>query len=289
LTLRFFFAERGFGRRFVPITFSILMFASFNTLYAEERIISLAPHITEVLFAVGAGSEIVGVVEYSDYPESANQIPRIGNSSQLSYEAILAMQPTLVVAWQSGNGQEDIQRLRELGLNVYSHNPHTLEDVADSLRIIGELSGHAEEGADQAEIFLDRLGGLRAKYSNLELVQVYYQLGNEPQMTLNGTHLVSDVIRLCGGKNIFSDAIPLVPRISVESVVRANPEVIIAATVDSQKPEWLDDWLNWPSIQAASNNDLYAVNADFMHRHSSRILDGAEQMCEILEQVRPTP
>ena len=289
MTLRFFFAERRFGRIFVPITFSILMFVSFNTLYAEERIISLAPHITEVLFAVGAGSEIVGVVEYSDYPESANQIPRIGNSSQLSYEAILAMQPTLVVAWQSGNGQEDIQRLRELGLNVYSHNPHTLEDVADSLRIIGELSGHAEEGADQAEIFLDRLGGLRAQYSNAEFVQVYYQLGNEPQMTLNGTHLVSDVIRLCGGENIFADAIPLVPRISVESVVRANPEVIIAATVDSQKPEWLDDWLNWPSIQAASNNDLYAVNADFMHRHSPRILDGAEQMCEILEQVRPTP
>lgn len=284
--LRTHFVERIFGQSFVPLILPVLVFVSLNTAHAEERIISLTPHITEVLFAVGAGSEIVGAVEYSDYPESANQIPRIGNSSQLSYEAILTMRPTLVVAWQSGNGQEDIQRLRELGLNVYSHNPKTLEDVADSLRIIGELSGHSEEGAEQSEVFLQRLRRIRSQYSDTEVVQVYYQLGNEPQMTLNGTHLVSDVIRLCGGENIFADAIPLVPRVSVESVVRANPEVIVAATSDSEKPDWLDDWLSWPSVRAVNNGHIYTVNADFMHRHSPRILDGAEQMCEILEAVR---
>lgn len=273
-------------RSFVPFVLSFVAFVWTGSVVAQERIISLAPHITEILFAVGAGPEIVGAVEYSDYPEAANQIPRIGNSSQLSYEAILGMQPTLIVAWQSGNGQEDIQRLRELGLNVYSHNPHTLEDVADSLRIIGELSGHRQEGAEQSKIFLVRLSDLRSQYSDTEVVQVYYQLGNEPQMTLNGTHLVSDVIHLCGGENIFADAIPLVPRISIESVVRANPEVIVTASPDSERPDWLDDWLNWPSVQAASNNHLYTVNADFMHRHSPRILDGAEQMCEILAQVR---
>ena len=271
-------------RVFLLLSLSMATFQ--NTVRAEERIVSLAPHITELLFAVGAGPEIVGAVEYSDYPEAANQIPRIGNSSQLSYETILAMRPSLVIAWQSGNGPDDIQRLRDFGLNVYSHNPETLEDVAESLRIVGQLSGHAEEGVDQSEIFLQRLRRLRAQYADAELVRVYYQMGNEPQMTLNGAHLVSDVIRLCGGENIFTDAVPLVPRVSVESVIRANPEVIVAATTDALNPDWLDDWLSWSSVQAAAKSHLYAVNADFMHRHSPRILDGAQQLCEILELVR---
>ena len=257
-----------------------------TSLAAQERIISLAPHITEVLFAVGAGDEIVGAVEYSDYPEEAKQIPRIGNSSQLNYEAIVALQPSLVIAWQSGTGQEDIQRLQELGFNVYAHNPHTLEDVSESLRTIGLLSGHTEQGNEQADIFDERLRRLRAQYVDSDPVRVYYQLGNEPQMTLNGTHLVSDVTRLCGGENIFADAIPLVPRISVESVVRENPEVIITAASDSEPPEWLNDWLDWPFISAVGNQHLYTVNADFMHRHSPRILDGAEQLCNVLDIVR---
>ncbi len=269
--------------KFITLLIALLPFSG---PLAQERIISLAPHITEILFAVGAGDEIIGAVEYSDYPEAANQITRIGNSSQLSYEVILSMQPTLVVAWQSGNGQEEIHRLEELGLKVYSYEPETLEDVAESLRVIGSLSGHTEEGAKQADAFHTRLRRLRAQYAESELVRVYYQLGNEPQMTLNGTHLVSDVIQLCGGENVFTDAIPLVPRVSVESVVRANPEAIVTATSNALKPDWLDDWLDWPTLDAAANQHLYAVNADFMHRHSPRILDGAEQLCAILEEVR---
>ena len=176
--------------------------------------------------------------------------------------------------------------MEELGLKVYAHNPHTMEELAESLRIIGSLSGHAEQGVAQADLFNTRLRRLRAQYVEAELVRVYYQLGNEPQMTLNGSHLVSDVIRLCGGENIFAEAIPLVPRISVESVVRENPEVIIAPTSDSETPDWLADWFDWPSVDAVINRHLYSVNADFMHRHSPRILDGAEQVCEVLDQVR---
>ena len=274
------------GKNLISLVLTLLSIGWAGLVHPQERIISLAPHITEILFAVGAGSEIVGAVEYSDYPEAANSIPRIGNSSQLSYEAIVAMRPSLVIAWQGGNGQDDIQRLRELGLNVYSHNPHTLEDVAESLRLIGQLSGHAEEGAKQSESFLQRLDNLRAQYQGAKTLQVYYQLGNEPQMTLNGTHLVSDVIRLCGGENIFAEAIPLVPRVSVEAVVRANPDLIVTATSNSEAPDWLEDWLSWPSLAASANRHLYAVNADHMHRHSPRILDGAEQLCEILASAR---
>ena len=276
----------------MPSKFLLLVLTSFALpiLSAQERIISLAPHITEVLYQVGAGSEIVGTVDYSDYPEVAQEIPRIGSFNRLSYESIIAMQPTLVIAWQSGNGEESIQRLEELGLNVYSHEPKSLEDVAESLRIFGELSGHQEEGLRQSQAFLARLASQRANSRSADpsrpVLSLYYQLGNEPQMTLNGTHLVSDVIELCGGRNIFAEAIPLVPRVSIESVLRLNPEVIIATGPDAQRPEWLDNWYNWPSITAVQKDQLFTLDADHMHRHGPRILDGAESLCEILDQVR---
>jgi len=257
-----------------------------TSVFAQERIVSLAPHITELLYAVGAGEEIVGTVSYSDYPAEAEEIPRIGSYDRISYESILALQPTLVIAWQSGNGEDSIARLEELGLNVFSHEPRTLEEVGESLRVFGELTGHGELGVQQSTAYLARLENFRETYQNAEPVSLFYQLWNEPQMTVNGEHLISDVIRLCGGENIFDDAVTLIPRISIESVVRLNPEVIIAPGMAEERPEWLDDWREWPAIEAAEKNQLFSINPDLMHRHSPRILDGAEQMCEILDGVR---
>lgn len=269
------------------LAFGLMMFA--NSAVAEsspQRIISLAPHITELLYEVGAGQEIVGAVSYSDYPEEARDIPRIGSYDKINYEAILAMQPTLVIAWNSGNGEDSIARLRELGLRVHSHELKTLEDVAESLIVIGELTGHAEQGQRASAVFLDRLARLRAQYSDLDKVSIYYQLWNEPQMTVNGTHLISDVIRLCGGTNIFADAITLVPKISIESVLTRAPEVIVATGMADERPEWLDDWYAWSSIPAVKNEQLYHIHPDLLHRHSPRILDGAEQLCAALDKAR---
>lgn len=252
----------------------------------EQRIISLAPHITEILYAVGAGDEIVATVSYSDFPAEANQIPRIGSYDKINYEAILSMQPTLVIGWQSGNGEDSLARLEELGIQVYSHEPRTLEDVAESIRIFGELSGHSEQGVAQSQRFYQRLATLRAEFSALEPVSVYYQLWNEPQMTVNDEHLISDVIRLCGGKNIFAEAIPLIPKVSVESVLRGSPEVIVATGMAGERPAWLDDWRKWSSIPAVENEQLYHINPDLLHRHSPRILDGAEQLCAVLDRAR---
>ena len=268
------------------IRVGIFLFFSSFPLFAQERIISLAPHITELLYAVGAGSEIVGTVSYSDFPTEAEQIPRIGSYDRISYESIVALQPTLVIAWESGNGEDAIARIQELGFNLYSHEPRTLEDVGESLRILGELTGHHEQGLRQSELYLGRLQSLREEYRDAEPVSLFYQLWNEPQMTVNGEHLISDVIRLCGGENIFADAVTLIPRISIESVVRLNPEVIIAPGMATERPEWLDDWREWPAIEAAQKNNLFSIDPDLMHRHSPRILDGAEQLCEILKQVR---
>ena len=272
---------------------SLWCFAAFvsNTVQAaqatEHRLISLAPHITELLFAIGAGDQIVGAVSYSDFPEQARDIPRIGSYDKINYEAVLAKKPTLVIGWTSGNGGDSIARLKQLGLEVYSHEPQTLEDVAESLAVLGQLTGHSDRGKEQSEKFLGRLQNLRGQYSDLKPVSMYYQLWNEPQMTVNDDHLIADVIRLCGGSNIFADAVPLVPKISIESVLRRSPEVIVATGLADERPIWLNDWRQWSFIPAVKNNHLYHIHPDLLHRHSPRILDGAELICRALDRARP--
>ena len=253
---------------------------------SKNRIISLAPHITELLYEVGAGDSIVGTVSFSDYPKEAKDIPRIGNSDQISLEQVLALQPTLIFGWESGNGDETLNRLRSLGFAVHSHEPKTLEDIAKSLGNYGELTGNSERGAEASERFIARLETLRARYENQTAVSVFYQIWNEPMMTLNGTHLISDVIHLCGGTNVFADAIPLVPKVTAETVIQRAPEVIIGSGIADERPVWLDEWSNWPTIPAAQNEHLFSIHPDLLHRHSPRILDGAEQMCEFLDRAR---
>jgi len=251
-----------------------------------QRVISLAPHITETLYAAGAGQYLIGAVSYSDYPESARALPRVGSYDSVSYESVVALKPDLVLAWRSGNGPETAERLRALGVPVYVEEPRSLEDVAHSLRVFGELTGESEAAEQAAQRYLAALGELRDKYTQQQPISVYYQIWNEPLLTLNGKHLISDVVRLCGGHNVFSDAIALVTRINVESVIRANPQVIIASGMDKARPEWLDDWRKWEGMTAVSNEQLYFIPPDILQRHTPRIIEGATLMCEHLEQAR---
>ena len=255
---------------------------------APHRIISLAPHITELLFAVGAGDAIVGTVSFSDYPIEAEAIPRIGSADQINFEQILALKPTLIFGWRSGNGEEALNRLRSLDLSVHSHEPKSLEDVLQSLKRYGELTGNTKQGLAAAEQFQLRLEQLQQRYEHQTPMRVFYQLWHEPKMTINDKHLISDVIRLCGGTNVFGDAIPLVPTVNIETVIQRAPEVIFASGIGGERPTWLDDWNQWPSIPAVENEQLFHIHPDFLHRHSPRILDGAEQMCEHLNQARAT-
>ena len=260
-----------------------------GTLVLEKpatRVVSLAPHLTEVVYAAGAGEQLVGAVSYSDYPEEARAIPRVGSYDSVSYETLLSLKPDLVLAWHEGNGEDVVTRLRSLGLNVYVSEPRALEDVAESLRVVGVLTGNEQAANAAASRFMQQLNALRETYSSREPVTVYYQIWNEPLLTLNGDHLISDVVRLCGGRNVFSDAMPLVSRISVESVLRANPQVIIASGMDKARPEWLDDWREWSAMTAVKNDQLYFIPPDILQRHTPRIIEGATLMCEKLQQAR---
>jgi iron complex transport system substrate-binding protein len=250
------------------------------------RVVSLAPHLTEVAFAAGAGAQLVGAVAYSDYPEAAKSIARVGSYDNVSYESLVALKPDLVLAWRSGNGDEIIQRLQSLGLPVYIDEPRALEDVARSVRDVGKLTGNTETAEAAAQVFLAQLSHLRETYSAREEVSVYYQIWDEPLLTLNGDHIISDVVRLCGGRNVFADALALVSRISVESVVRADPQVIIASGMDKARPEWLDEWRQWTTMTAVENQQLYFVPPDVLQRHTPRIIEGATLVCEHLQQAR---
>lgn len=250
------------------------------------RIVSLAPNITETLFAIGAGDLIVGADEYSNYPEEAKAIPRVNNYQAANYELILSLKPDVVLAWKSGNGDQIISRLHQLGLPVFVIEPRSLTDITRIFEQFGAITGHSEQAELQTRLFTRRLADLNDLYRNKETVTVFYQIWNEPLITLNGEHLVSDVIRLCGGKNVFAEAGPLVPYVNIEAVLQANPQVIIASGSSDANPQWLKMWQDWPSIDAVKNNHVFAIPPDLMQRHSLRILQGAQLVCGYLDKAR---
>ncbi|MFK7862632.1 MAG: cobalamin-binding protein [Pseudohongiellaceae bacterium] len=250
------------------------------------RIVSLAPHITESLYAIGAGENIVGTVRYSDFPLEASEIPIIGSFDEVSYESLLTLNPDLVIVWASGNGSEITSRIKSLGLTVFLDEPRDIEDVPSSLRRFGLLTGNEIVAAREADSFISKLNSLRDAYSDSSVVDVFYQVWNDPITTLNGEHLISDIIQLCGGRNVFAETVPIAPVVSIESVLTADPQVIVASGLADERPEWLDDWKDWSGLRASDTKQLYSISADLLQRNAPRVIQGAELMCEALAQAR---
>ena len=249
------------------------------------RIVSLAPHITESLFAVGAGDAVVGTVSYSDYPAAAASIPIVGSYDRVNAERVLALAPDLVIAWHNGNSPATIEYLRSLGLRVFVTNPLKLADIPATLKDFSRLAGTGATGLAVADRFQRELDSLAATFEDRAPITVFYQVWDDPLLTINDHNMIADVIRLCGGVNIFRDAMPLHPVVSIESVLRRDPQVIVASGMGEERPEWLNTWRDWPST-AARNNHLYFIPPSLLQRHSTRILQGARQMCAHIDQVR---
>ncbi len=255
-----------------------------------KRIVSLAPHITETLFAAGAGERLVATVDYSDYPAAAQTLPRVGGYSRFDLEAVAALKPDLVLAWQSGNAAAHLDKLRKLGLPLYISQPNRIEDVASEIERLGVLAGSSAVGQTVARQFRERLAQLQKRYSNRPTVRTFYQIWTQPIMTVGGKQIISDVVRLCGGENVFAQLDTLAPTVNVEAVIAANPEAIVASGMggpqSSSRPEWLDDWKRWTSMTAVARNNLFFVPPELIQRHTPRLLDGAEHLCQHLETTR---
>jgi iron complex transport system substrate-binding protein len=255
-----------------------------------QRVISLAPHITEMIYAAGGGAKLVGAVSYSDYPPEAKQLPRVGDNKALDLERIVALKPDLIVVWRHGNAQRQIDRLRELHIPLYFSEPHHLDDVAVALTKLGQLLGTSPSADDAARAYRQEIAKLRTRYSAQPSVSVFYQVWDEPLMTLNGEHMISDVIALCGGRNVFAKLEPLVPTVSTEAVLAANPEAIVTAAPGATKPDRplpsLDKWKAWPAMTAVARNNLFAIDGDLINRPAPRLAQGAAQLCEDLDVAR---
>jgi len=251
-----------------------------------QRIVSLAPHLTELLFAAGAGAQVVGVSDFSDYPAAAGALPRVASATGVDLEAVLALEPDLVVAWPQAATRRAIDRLETLGLPIYRSEPRRLEQIPVTIERFGTLTGQSAAAQLTADAFRRRAAQLAARYSDRDPVDVFYQVWNRPMVTVNGAHLISRIIKLCGGRNVFAALPLLAPEIDREAVLAANPEVIIASGAGDTRPSWLDQWKNFPQLRAARAHQLYAMPADLLQRHTPRILDGAERLCVILETAR---
>ena len=251
-----------------------------------QRIVSLAPHVTEILFAAGAGEHVVGVVAYSDYPQAARALPQVGGYTQVDLEAIVSLRPDLVIGWRSGNRDAHLARLQAMGIPVYLNEPRSLDDVARSLEQFGRLAGSEDAAHAAATAFRTRHAALAARYAGQPPVRTFYQIWDRPLMTINDEHLIADVIRLCGGSNVFGSQAQLAPTIGVEAVLAANPEAIVASGMGDARPEWLDQWARWPQLEATRRDNLFFIPPDLIQRHTPRILDGAERLCAQLETAR---
>lgn len=251
-----------------------------------QRIIALAPFVTELAYAAGAGDKLVGVARFSDYPQAAKNIPQIGDASRIDLERVLSLQPDLIVGWKSGNQVADIERLERLGFKTYVAEPATIAAIPQLLRAIGSLAGTSAIAQGTAEEFERSVTALRERYGARPKVRVFYEIWHQPLMTVNGRHMISDVIRLCGGANVFSGLATLTPVVSLESVIAAQPEVVIGGSSATTPEEFAAQWRSYESFVKLRNVKAMFVDPDRIQRQTPRILQGAETVCRHLDAVR---
>ena len=250
-----------------------------------RRIVSLAPNITETLFAAGAGPFIVGTTRFSDDPDAARRIPRIGDQGMLDLERIVALKPDLIVAWLHGTSERQLANVRALAIPVYESEPRTLADITRAIGNLGALAGTDAIARRAAASYQSRLDALRKRYSNRPVVPVFYQVWGRPLLTVNGRQIISDAIRVCGGSNVFAQAPWLVPSVAAEAVVAADPEAIVAST-DAKGQDALDDWRKLTHLRATRQGNLILLRTKALEIQSPRILEGTAMLCDELDRVR---
>lgn len=251
-----------------------------------QRIVALAPHLTEMLFAVGAGDHLVGRVSHSDYPAEAQAIPLVGDNLHVDMERLIALKPDLLVVWLHGSAGPQLESLRKLGIPLFYSEPHTLDQIEDTLLRLGKLAGTEPKAKQVADGMREDLKKLSARYAGRPTVRVFYQVWDKPLYTLNGRHFVSDVLRLCGGENIFAGLSATAPVVNVEAVLQENPEAVISGDMRKQEESGLNLWHQYPTLLATRRDNLFSLDPDLLVRPGPRIVAGATAVCEELETAR---
>lgn len=264
------------------MTLMLLMMMSASCVAAKERIIALAPHLTEMVYALGAGDQIVGVMKFSDYPEAAKKLPVIGDAYALNYESIVALKPTLVLAWAGGTPQKQIDKLRSLRLKVVALPTHTVKDIASNMRIIAGDINAPDDSMRVIQQFEQDMAALQARYSHTKPVKVFYELWPQPLMTVGHQHPISEAIGLCGGVNVFNDIKSSAPTVSQEALRVRKPALLLSAAGDSEHA------MTSTAQTLLPNTPAVKLTGDFISRMGPRFVMGVKQLCEAIDKVRNT-
>ncbi|QNB01387.1 cobalamin-binding protein [Massilia sp. Se16.2.3] len=250
------------------------------------RVISMAPHVTELVFAAGGGARIVGAMNHSDYPAQARRIPLVGSNSQIDLERVVALKPDLLIVWQSGNTARQIAQLQGLGIPVFYSEPRSFDAVESSLRRFGQLLGTEERAGAAAARFHAEVAGLRSRHAGRPPVTVFYQAWDAPLYTLNGEHIASEAIRLCGGRNIFADLKTIAPQVELEAVVASDPEAIVGGKRYTPQDRGLSIWSPYRGMTAVRRDNLFTLDEELLTRPGPRVVEGAAALCARLETAR---
>ncbi|TFH87956.1 cobalamin-binding protein [Billgrantia azerbaijanica] len=250
------------------------------------RIAALSPGATELVYAAGAGDKVVAVVDYSDYPPAAQEVPSLGSHTRIDMERLVALRPALVIGWVTGNPPEQLETIEALGVPVFYVEPRSFAGVASAIERLGTLAGTADAANREARRFRDGMAEIRERYADRAPVRVFYQVWDEPLMTINDAHLIGRVLTACGGVNVFGDLERLVPRIGDASVLDADPEAILAGGMGEENRDWLSHWEQYPSLTAVTRDNLFFVPPSLIQRPTPRLLEGSRLFCEKLEDAR---
>jgi len=250
-----------------------------------QRIVTLAPNATELVFAAGAGARIVGTVDTSNFPPAAKALPRVGDVHAIDLERIVALAPDLIVTWPYTTPAQ-VALLRARGIPVYTVDPKSVDGIATDVERLGTLAGNAADATAAAAAFRGRVASLRDRFAGRRRLRVFYEIWDQPLYTIGGRHLVSEAIALCGGENVFAALSIPAPEVSVEAVLAARPDVIVAGADGAARPPWLDRWRRWPELPATRRDHLYVVDANLLHRDGPRFADGVAALCEVLDAAR---
>lgn len=259
-----------------------------NLSQPAKRIVSLAPYLTELAFAAGAGNEILAVSAASNWPPQAAHLPRISDDRSIDFERLVKLKPDLILLWHSGTATVMRTRAQTLGIPIFFSDPHTFEEVATTIERLGVLTNNIKTAQMKANEVRHEANKLAYRYSKKSQVSVFYQVWSRPLMTLNGQHFISNLIKLCGGENIFSKSKISVPTVDIEAVVTANPEVILTTKNNQHPPLDFSTWQHLPQMTATQKSAFIALDPDLLTRPTPRALLATYQLCEMLERVRQT-
>ena len=253
--------------------------------HPAQRIVALAPHLTELIYAAGAGRQLVAVGKFSDYPPDALTKPVISDAFAVNYEALSQLKPDLVLVWGSGTPERTKAKLRSLGLPVYEVEIRNVAGLADTLRGIGRLAGTEGVAQARAQAITSDWAALKASYGSLKPVRVFFQLWDAPLMTLSGQHLISSAITACGGTNVFAELPTLTATVSWEAAVQRDPELVVTAggPSESARP---GRWNEFKQVSATQHGEFGHVEGDLLARSGPRFVEGARELCEAIASAR---